>query len=62
MHVGLQIQLFLTEAANLDPAVDATPDLPPGIDATPDASWAPNMTSAQKPAPAAAPVSAPLSA
>ncbi|CAH0372884.1 unnamed protein product [Pelagomonas calceolata] len=57
-----ETEFFLTEAANLDPAVDATPDLPPGIDATPDASWAPNMTSAQKPAPAAAPVSAPLSA
>ena len=57
-----ETEFFLTEAANLDPAVDQTPDLPPGIDATPDASWAPNMTSAQKPAPAAAPVSAPLSA
>ena len=45
-----ETEFFLTEAANLDPAVDATPDLPPGIDATPDASWAPNMTSAQKPA------------
>ena len=51
-----ETEFFLTEAANLEP------DLPPGIDATPDASWAPNMTSAQKPAPAAAPVSAPLSA
>ena len=51
-----ETEFFLTEAANLEP------DLPPGIDATPDASWAPNMTSAQRPAPAAAPVSAPLSA
>ena len=57
-----ETEFFLTEAANLDPAVDATPDLPPGIDATPDQSWAPNMTSAQKPAPAAAPGGAPLSA